>query len=98
MATRHPLRQALKKGRDGIAFARRSLVHTNLQILFERNFRCSICDFWYPRVAKSSGRMSACEARVVSDKLAQSDRRSPASGWRGLGELRPQLRLRLTLG
>lgn len=66
-----PLREALKKGRYGIAFARRSLVHTNLQILYDCNFRCNICDFWHPRVAKNSGRMSASATRIVSDKLAQ---------------------------
>lgn len=71
MAPWQPMREALKKGRYGLAFARRTLVHTNLQILYDCNFRCRICDFWHDRELKDSPRMSAEQARIISDKLSQ---------------------------
>jgi MoaA/NifB/PqqE/SkfB family radical SAM enzyme len=72
MAPWQPLTEALKKGRYGMAFARRTLVHTNLQILYDCNFRCKICDFWHQREFRDQRpRLSAAQASIISDKLAQ---------------------------
>lgn len=70
MSSWQPAKEALKKGRYGLAFARRSLVHTNLQILYDCNFRCKICDFWHDRGDGQRPRMTAEQARIISDKLA----------------------------
>lgn len=67
----HPLHEAAKKARYGLAFARRSLVHTNLQIAYACNFRCRICDFWHPNVQSNTARLSRDQVHVISDKLAQ---------------------------
>jgi MoaA/NifB/PqqE/SkfB family radical SAM enzyme len=49
-------------------FARRKLVHLNLQILYDCNFRCRICDFWKePYLEKP--RLSLEQVRVVAEKL-----------------------------
>lgn len=64
-------REALKKARYSYAFLRQGLVHTNLQILYDCNFRCKICDFWRADQEQARRRMSASEARLVSDKLAR---------------------------
>jgi MoaA/NifB/PqqE/SkfB family radical SAM enzyme len=50
------------------AFANRRLVHLNLQILYQCNFRCKICDFWkepYKRMPK----LSASDVWAISEKL-----------------------------
>ena len=36
----------VKKLRYALSFWRKNIVHVNLQLLYECNFRCSICDFW----------------------------------------------------
>ena len=69
--TWHPMREAVKKARYGLAFARRSMVHTNLQIAYECNFRCKICDFWHPDVQRNATRLTGEQVRVISDKLAR---------------------------
>jgi MoaA/NifB/PqqE/SkfB family radical SAM enzyme len=49
-------------------FMRQRLVHLNLQILYQCNFRCKICDFWhkeYSRIPK----LSLDEMQVIVDKL-----------------------------
>ncbi|MBI5480438.1 MAG: hypothetical protein HY906_16360 [Deltaproteobacteria bacterium] len=43
-----PVTEGLKKARYALSFLRRGLVHTNLQLLYQCNFRCQICDFWRP--------------------------------------------------
>jgi MoaA/NifB/PqqE/SkfB family radical SAM enzyme len=49
-------------------FARKKLVHLNLQLLYDCNFRCDICDFWKaPYLEKP--RLSLEQVRVVAGKL-----------------------------
>lgn len=52
------------------SFLRRKLVHTNLQILYQCNFRCQICDFWKPTF-KDRPRLSTDQVRIISDKLSR---------------------------
>jgi MoaA/NifB/PqqE/SkfB family radical SAM enzyme len=40
------LSELKKKAKFGLAFLKKELVHCNLQILYECNFQCRICDFW----------------------------------------------------
>lgn len=46
------------------------LVHVNLQLLYDCNFRCRICDFWREGETDRP-RLSAADVGVISDKLAQ---------------------------
>lgn len=50
------------------SFLRRDLVHLNLQILYQCNYRCRICDFWKEPYSGMS-RMTAADAAVMSEKL-----------------------------
>lgn len=50
------------------SFALKRFVHVNLQILYQCNFRCSICDFWKEPYA-SMPMISASDARLISEKL-----------------------------
>lgn len=59
-----------KKARYAAAFLRRTLVHTNLQLLYDCNFRCQICDYWKPSRGPRP-RLSAAQVSVISDKLAR---------------------------
>ncbi|MEW5733370.1 MAG: radical SAM protein [Thermodesulfobacteriota bacterium] len=58
-----------KKVRYGIAFARRGLIHTNLQLLYRCNFRCRICDFWREDPGKKM--LSVQEVGIIAEKLSQ---------------------------
>ena len=49
------------------SFLRRRLVHLNLQILFQCNFRCRICDFW-KEPYKDMEKMSLDAAETISEK------------------------------
>ena len=57
-----------KKLRFARSFLRRRLVHVNLQILYQCNYRCRICDFWKP-AWREKPRLSAADVAVISDKL-----------------------------
>ncbi len=57
-----------KKLRFARNFLGRRMVHVNLQILYNCNFRCGICDFWKDDY-RDKGRLSAAEAEIVSNKL-----------------------------
>jgi MoaA/NifB/PqqE/SkfB family radical SAM enzyme len=57
-----------KKLRFARNFLRRRMVHVNLQILYNCNFRCGICDFWKDAY-RDKGRLSASDAGIISDKL-----------------------------
>ena len=64
------LHDSAKKARYVASFLRRGLVHTNLQLLYDCNFRCRICDFWKDEY-KSRPRLSASQVEVISGKLAE---------------------------
>jgi MoaA/NifB/PqqE/SkfB family radical SAM enzyme len=51
-------------------FARRKLVHLNLQLLYDCNFRCGICDFWKPAY-EGKPRLSLAQVRVIAAKLRE---------------------------
>ena len=60
----------LKRLRYGWSFMRGGLVHVNLQLLYDCNFRCRICDFWTPAFGQRP-RLRLEDAEVISDKLAE---------------------------
>jgi MoaA/NifB/PqqE/SkfB family radical SAM enzyme len=49
-------------------FLRRRLVHLNLQILYQCNFRCKICDFWHEQYRRTP-KLSLDDMRVIVEKL-----------------------------
>ncbi len=57
-----------KKLRFVERFARRRLVHLNLQLLYDCNFRCRICDFWKDQY-RSHPRLTLEQIEVVARKL-----------------------------
>lgn len=59
-----------KKLRFVGSFLRRRLIHVNLQILYQCNYRCRICDFWQPSW-RDRPRLSAAQVAVIGDKLRQ---------------------------
>jgi MoaA/NifB/PqqE/SkfB family radical SAM enzyme len=59
-----------KKLRFARSFLKRRLVHVNLQILYQCNYRCAICDFW-TQAYQGKPRLSAAAAQVISQKLGQ---------------------------
>ncbi len=63
-----PGRDVWKKLVFAQRFARRKLVHLNLQILYDCNFRCRICDFWKESYV-GKPRLSIEQVRVVAEKL-----------------------------
>ena len=62
--------EATKKLRLAWHFLRRRLIHTNLQILYDCNFRCRICDFW-KKEYRGRPWMTAVEARAVAARLSE---------------------------
>ncbi|HSN16296.1 MAG TPA: radical SAM protein [Anaeromyxobacteraceae bacterium] len=61
-------RDLWKKLRFAWRFAREELVHLNLQLLYDCNFRCGICDFWKePWLDRP--RLSLEQVRVIAPKL-----------------------------
>jgi MoaA/NifB/PqqE/SkfB family radical SAM enzyme len=61
----HDLGKKLRFARN---FLGRRMVHVNLQLLYNCNFRCRICDFWKDDY-RNKGRLSAAEVEVISSKL-----------------------------
>lgn len=61
----HDLGKKLRFARN---FLGSRMVHVNLQILYNCNFRCGICDFWKDAY-RDKGRLSAAEADVIASKL-----------------------------
>jgi MoaA/NifB/PqqE/SkfB family radical SAM enzyme len=57
-----------KKVHFGARFARRKLVHLNLQLLYDCNFRCRICDFW-KEPYREHPRLSLEQVKVIAGKL-----------------------------
>lgn len=62
------LDESRKKARYGQSFLRGNLVHTNLQLLYDCNLRCQICDFWKADY-KDRPRLSLEQVRVIAQKL-----------------------------
>lgn len=52
------------------SFARKRLVHLNLQLLYQCNFRCTICDFWKSPY-QDRPMLSAADVRTMAAKLRQ---------------------------
>lgn len=57
-----------KKLRFAASFLRKRLIHVNLQILYECNYRCRICDFW-KEGHRNETRLTAAEVSIISKKL-----------------------------
>lgn len=64
------MNDSLKKLRFLHSFVMRRMVHVNLQLLYQCNFRCSICDFWKDAY-RDAPAMTLDQVRLVSDKLAR---------------------------
>ncbi len=62
-------RGAWKYLRFAHSFLRRRMVHVNLQLLYDCNFRCRICNFWGDRY-RDMPRLTAAQVRVAAGKLA----------------------------
>ena len=63
------LGEAAKKLRYLRNFAAGRLVHVNMQLLYDCNLRCAICEFWKPEY-RGRPRLEVEQVRVLSDKLA----------------------------
>lgn len=63
------MREIGKMARYAASFAARRLVHTNLQLLYDCNLSCRICDFWEPKW-KAEPRLSLAQVEVIARKLA----------------------------
>lgn len=59
-----------KKMRYLASFMGRKLVHTNLQILYQCNFRCRICEFWHASY-QDQPRLSLNQIKIISEKFNQ---------------------------
>ena len=57
----------IKRLRFVWAFITHGLIHTNLQILYQCNFKCKICDFW--KIPDFSSAITAEQIEIVSKKL-----------------------------
>ena len=65
MMTAHEFR---KRAHMFYSCLRQRLVHLNLQILYQCNFRCTICDFWKPPFTDMP-RLSLEQVRIIAEKL-----------------------------
>lgn len=61
----------LKKMKYLWSFSRHNLVHLNLQLLYQCNFRCKICDFWKEPYT-SMPQLSADNISIISEKVAEA--------------------------
>ncbi len=61
-------KENIKKLKYVSAFYQKKMVHLNLQLLYNCNFRCKICDFWKDSFVKSKP-LSVEQIRAISDKL-----------------------------
>lgn len=52
----------------GYTFYRKRLMHLNLQLLYQCNFKCSICDFWKEEY-RHHPRLSVAQIEMISRKL-----------------------------
>lgn len=62
-------RGAWKSLRFAHSFLRRRMVHVNLQLLYDCNFRCRICNFWGDRY-RHMPRLTAAQVRLAAGKLS----------------------------
>ncbi len=62
--------RGLKKLRYLTSFLGRRLVHTNLQILYQCNFKCRICEFWHPAY-QGQPLLSLDQVGTIAEKLNQ---------------------------
>lgn len=62
--------EPMKKIRLAHSALRKRLMHVNLQLLYQCNYRCEICDFWKPAF-RDKTTLTAGQVEVISHKLAQ---------------------------
>ena len=62
------LKEQLKKARFMKNFVQKKLAHLNLQILYQCNFKCQICDFWTEDYQKMP-KMSVPQVKTVAEQL-----------------------------
>ncbi|MBU1056465.1 MAG: radical SAM protein [Proteobacteria bacterium] len=57
-----------KKIKYALSFIRKRIIHVNLQILYQCNFKCNICDFWKtPHTQKPL--LSLSQVKIITEKL-----------------------------
>jgi hypothetical protein len=64
-----------KKLRFAASFLRWRMIHVNLQILYECNYRCRICDFW-KEGHRNTTRLTAAEAYPSGGRALGAEARS----------------------
>ena len=62
--------EAVKRVNYFTSFMKRDLIHLNLQLLYNCNFKCVICDFWKPEY-NDAPRLSVEQIRIINDKISQ---------------------------
>lgn len=62
--------EGTKKARFVSSFLRKQLVHTNLQLLYDCNFHCQICDYW-KKPYTAMPRLTLQDIQVIASKLNQ---------------------------
>lgn len=63
------MHDSIKRLRYLGSFMRKELVHLNLQIMYQCNFRCRICDFWKDEY-KRKPQLSAAQVEIMAEKLS----------------------------
>lgn len=59
-----------KKLRYAFGFFKRNIVHVNLQLLYDCNFKCKICDFWKDTDLKEKA-LTIEQIKIIEKKLRQ---------------------------
>ena len=62
------MHDAIKRIKFMSSFMRRRLMHLNLQVLYQCNFKCRICDFWKKEYSKMP-KLSLAQMEVITEKL-----------------------------
>jgi len=62
------MHDTIKRLRYVHSFWQKGLVHLNLQIMYQCNFRCKICDFW-KKSYRNMPKLSAAQTEIIAEKL-----------------------------
>lgn len=63
------IREEIKKARYGINFLRKKMAHLNLQILYQCNFKCEICDFWKEEYMEKP-QLTVPQVEIIDKKIS----------------------------
>lgn len=65
------IKEEVKKIKYAWSFLQKKMVHVNLQLLYDCNFRCTICDFW-KEPYRNCERLSLEDIKIISEKLKKT--------------------------